>query len=55
MGDIKILTWPALDPSFISRIIDVGSRQWWEKGIKAICTPTQGNKFKSFGELQKES
>lgn len=35
-GDIKTLTWPDLDPSFIPGI------------ITAICTVTQGNEFRSF-------
>lgn len=53
-GDVKILTWPALDPSFIPGITDIRFRQQWEKGITAICTLTQGNEFKCFRELQKE-
>ena len=37
-GDAKILTWPALDHKFKPGTNDIGFRQWWDKGITAICS-----------------
>lgn len=53
-GDIKLLTWPALDPQFKPGLCDSGFKQWWVKGITAVCTLTQGKQFRSFGELKEE-
>jgi len=53
-GDIKLLTWPALDPRFEPGIGDSGFRQWWDRGITAMCTMTHRGLLKRFSELQKE-
>ena len=33
-----MLTWPALDHKFKPGTNDIGFRQWWDKGITAICS-----------------
>ena len=45
-GDAKILTWPALDNKFKQGNNYIGFRQWWDKGITAVCTLTQGSTSK---------
>lgn len=45
-GDIK-LSWPALDPRFEPGTCDAVFRQWWDRGITAVCTITHRGLLKS--------
>lgn len=53
-GDIKLLIWPSLDPRFEPGTTDIEYRQWWDRGITAVCTLVHKGVLKSFGELKKE-